>query len=113
MLSSVSRSERAVIRRFAKLRISPIVDVTTDKTCEFREVVEAVIEQVVDNLEIHVQVAVDDHVAEAGHGANPCREHGRKNPEVEKSVDGGRVARNVSSRARGKVRCDVEHVLGT
>ncbi len=72
---------------------------------------EALVEQAVNDLQAYIQVAVDDHVAEAGHGAKPCRKLGRKNPEFGRLVDGRRVVRNVSSGARGKMRCDAEHIL--
>jgi hypothetical protein len=53
-LAPYSEPPKRNVRCFAGLRFGRIVDVTTDKTCEFREVVEAVIEQAMDDLEIHV-----------------------------------------------------------
>ena len=97
---------------FEELRFGLFDEEAVDKTCEFREVVEALIEQTVDDLQVYVQIAVDDHVAEAGHGAKPHRKLGRKDPEVGELIDGRRVVRNVSSGARGKMCCDVEHILG-
>ena len=70
-------------------------------------------EQRGENLQIHLEVSVDQHVPEAGNTSELTHEIPIEHAEATELVDGAGVIRNIPPLTGDDVRRDVESVLGT
>ncbi|MEO6324298.1 MAG: hypothetical protein ABIT01_02125, partial [Thermoanaerobaculia bacterium] len=80
--------------------------------CEFREVVESLVEKAVHRGRVHVEISVHQHVTETGHRPEARGERSREDPQLREAADGRAVIRDVPPRRGCEVRRDVQGVLG-
>ncbi len=77
------------------------------------EVIQLSGEELPDQIEVDVKVAVDKYVTETRHGSEVRREIFRQHVYLCKSVYGGCVIRRIKAGGQCQMGCYVERVLGT
>jgi hypothetical protein len=82
-----------------------------DEPGELHEVFESRVQQLVQSGDVHAEVSVHQHVAEAGDPAEASHEFGGKDAEVAEDVNGARVVGCIPPCARREMSRDVEGVL--
>jgi hypothetical protein len=78
---------------------------------ESHQVVQARLQQLMDDRQVELQISVDDVVAKAGNAAKALSEVLGQDPEITQRVDGCGVVADVASRCGREVRRDVQCVL--
>ena len=80
-------------------------------TGELLEVVERLAKQSGGEIEVDLEIAVHEHVAEAGDSAETLTEARRQHVGFDEAVDGRAVGRRVEALSRGDMTRDVEGIL--
>ncbi len=94
----------------SKERALPIEE-AFDVPGELDEVVEAGVQQRVNAIEVDAEIAVDEHIAEAGDATEPAGKLGRQDAQLTEDIDGAGVVGGVAPGTGGQMRGDVEGVL--
>jgi len=92
--------------------ISEVFEVGLDSLCKGLEVAKPLMKEHVENIEVHVQIAVHQHVSKTRNTPKLPHEFVTEHAEAPELVDCAGVIRHIATSAGRDVGRDVERILG-